>query len=186
MAQATTPTTRRRVLRILAGASLATASALAPRAASAGRGWCKVDPIIRLGAENIGPEIHVWAAVRWDSMREARRLSRGPIEVELFLPVGVPAVRLDKNGGFGDGFRVRFRRDPRLRATGTIQLRVRVLVPFDRNTASMSYVTMRTRPNSRPRKVAGTRGRTNRWMTYTLAVPALTAAAVDDGAPATP
>lgn len=122
------PTTidRRRALGLLAAGTYAVAR---PDAARAGRGWCRVDPIVQVG----GQLLHLWVALWARDMAEARRLANGPIAVDFVLPPLVPFARLDNSPGFGEGFVVTRQTDPTLASgAGLIPVRVRVRVPTRR------------------------------------------------------
>ena len=94
------------------------------------------------------------------------------------MPAGVDPKRLDKHRGFGDGFAVRYETldvppDPELPPPDqAIPVRVRVMVPFDEDAATMTWLTLLPpfRPIG-PRPSA--RGRANRWMTFDAVVPAV-------------
>lgn len=170
------PVSRRGLLRLAVGAGAAALAGLSPRGAGAARGWCRVDPIIRLGAENVGPEIHVWAAVRWFSKKDARRLSNGAIKVIVSVPANLAKTskRIDRHRGFGDGFDVDIRPDlaPWSGATD-IPVQVRVMVPFDRRAAAMTWITADPPTGRGQLRLGRTVGRVNRWMTITATVPPL-------------
>ena len=121
--------TRRGVARLLGGAALALSPGLArPPGAGAFRRWCRVDPLLRIG----GQDLHLWVALRAKNMRQARRLVGGPVEVVCHLPPLVPHERRDDDPGFGEGFAVAFERDPALAGDDrTTPLRIRVRVPTD-------------------------------------------------------
>lgn len=180
---------RRRVFRLAVGGSGAALTALGPTGASAGRHWCRVDPVIRLGAENVGPEIHIWAAVRWTSQRDARRRSRGPIKVIVSVPTELAGTvkRLDRGRGFGDGFRVTIK--PVLRRPSdrdAIPIRVQVLVPFDREAATMTWVTAMPRGGDESVVLERAMGRANRWMGFATSVPRIELDVATEPAPALP
>ena len=94
--------TRRRVLRSLAGASVALLPALRPRRAAAGRMWCRVDPVLRVD----GQTCHVRVAARVANRREARALATGPIRVAVAVPPGAAAEHVASDAGYGHGYEV--------------------------------------------------------------------------------
>lgn len=156
---------RRHLLAILGGAALSFVPLLPEREASAGRSWCRVDPIFRIGGARIGDvqDVHLWVAIRWPDMREARRLSSGPVEVELLKPVGIEVERLDDRRGFGDGFAVQIRTDDRLAAGVEVPLRFRVRVPFAEDARAWAYLRAIDRG---PVGVGSAHGRTNEWLDF--------------------
>ena len=152
--------TRRHALRLLTGGALALAPALPPREAGAFRGWCRTDPIFRIG----GQRLHLWVAVRCPSQREASRLSRGPIAVVLAVPVGVAAVRLDANPGFGDGFDVAIEDGLDLTPRdGAIPVRLWVEIPFAETVPAKTWL-QQLEPG--PVAVGHARGRTHERLAF--------------------
>lgn len=160
MPQSAPVATRRDALRVLTGATLALVPALRPQEAGAFRGWCRADPIFRIESQ----KLHLWVTVRWKSKREAYHLSRGPIQVDLFVPVGVDAQRLDRNAGFGDGFDVAIETDRELLLDdGMVPLRFRVRVPFAEDVPARAWLR---RLEEGPVSVGRVRGHTNEWMEF--------------------
>jgi hypothetical protein len=93
---------RRALPRLVATASFSLAAALGPRAAPAGRGWCRVDPVLRID----GQTCHVAVAAGVANRREARALSTGPIRVAVAVPAGAAAEHVASDAGFGFGYEV--------------------------------------------------------------------------------
>lgn len=152
--------TRRHALLVLTGGALSLVPALYPHEADAFRGWCRADPIFRIGTQ----KLHLWVAIRWPSKREAYRLSRGPIKVILSVPVGVEAVRLDRNPGFGDGFDVEIDDDPNLTLrNGAIPVHLRVQIPFAKTVPAETWLRQ---IDHGPVSVDRVRGRTNEWIEF--------------------
>ena len=152
---------RRRLLRLLAAAPLALPPALGAREAGAARQWCRTDPVFRIDGSQ---DVHLWVAVRWTGRRGVRRRSPAPIEVKLFVPVGVEAKRLDDHPGFGEGFAVAIERDRGLKpADGVIPVRLRVRVPFAADAPAKAWLEV-LEPG--PVAAGGVRGRTNEWLAF--------------------
>lgn len=85
-----------------------------PTGADAWRGWCRRDPVFKIGGE----VAHVRIAVNVDKMRTARRLGTGdPIGILLTVPDGVDARFLGTDNGFGYGYDVRVEHSSELIAT---------------------------------------------------------------------
>ena len=161
MPQPDSPLTRRRALRLLAAAPLALPPALRAPGAAAARQWCRVDPVFRVAGVQ---DVHLWVAVRWTGKRGVRRLSPGPIEVQLIAPAGVPVKRLDDHPGFGEGFAVAIERDrARWPADGAVPLRLRVRVPFAKDAPAKAWLEVL---GPGPVAAGGVRGRTNEWLEF--------------------
>lgn len=142
----------------MVGAAVPLVPALAVGEVEAFRGWCRADPIFRIGNQ----KLHLWVAVKWRQRREVDALMRGPIAVEVVVPVGIEAVRLDRNLGFGRRFDVSIRSDIDLLAKdGVIPLRFRVRIPFTEDVAARTWLR---RLGTGPIGVAEARGRTNEWI----------------------
>ncbi len=119
--------TRRRLLRLLAGAAAALVPALGPGEAGAFRRWCRVDPVFRIA----GQTAHVFVAARVRSMRQARELATGPTALRLAVPAGVEARLLACDDGFGWGYDVVVEEAADLGGAGpVIPVRVSVTVPM--------------------------------------------------------
>lgn len=152
--------TRRQALQILTGAALSLVPASSLHEADAFRGWCRTDPIFRIGSQ----KLHLWVAIRWPSKREVYRQSRGPVKVVLSVPVGVEAVRLDRNPGFGDGFDVAIDDGPDLTLRdGAIPVHLRVQIPFAKNVPARTWLRQL---EDGPVSVGHARGRTNEWIEF--------------------
>lgn len=141
--------TRRRVLRSLAGASVALLPALGPRRAGAFRRWCRVDPVFRIG----GQTAHVWVSAQVNNMRAARALSTGPTRLVLAVPAGVEAEHVASDDGFGYGYDVTVEEAADLDPTwGVLPVRVKVTVPMatDNVAIRVEFVPARRRGRLRP------------------------------------
>lgn len=108
---------RRCLPRLLAGGALA----LAPRAARAGRGWCRVDPVVRVD----GQTCHITAAADVPNRPQARDLSTGPIRVAVAVPTGARFEHVASDDGFGYGYAVTSAEDGKLPA-GAVEVAIYV------------------------------------------------------------
>ncbi len=165
MERTTTSTERRFVVRGLLGI-VAGGSALAPRQVAASRGWCRVDPVVRID----GRLAEILVAVKFVDIYRMN----GPTEIVVTVPKGVDAKlvtpgiwqtrRGDVSGpGFGHGEITRFAESRKLKRTRDgVQMEISVLVP--------SRKTHRVRVEfGRPGRVLldpkTAKGTTNKWVT---------------------
>jgi hypothetical protein len=98
------PLSRRQFARLLGGGSLALVAGglLSAQSASAGIGWCRVDPIVRLG----GTRVQFWVSVPEENVPAVN----GPIACRVLAPANVARVLEFTDAGFnGHGEVVVFR-----------------------------------------------------------------------------
>lgn len=124
--------TRRHLLRLMAGASLSLVPALGRQEASAGRTWCRVDPVVKIQ----GHTCDVYISARVKSMRQARKLTKGTIVIVISVPATVrhscKLVATDRAYGFDPPYDVRFEPSGDLIATSsTIPVHIEALVPME-------------------------------------------------------
>jgi len=115
--------TRRHALRLVGGAALAAVSALRLAGeASAGRSWCRYDPVIRVA----GRVANVYVSTYVDAVVEAT----GATIVYVAVPPGAGGEVLDADPGFGHGYDVRFVERSELKATSKgVDIQVGAYVP---------------------------------------------------------
>jgi len=93
--------TRRAAVRLLSVCALAAPAALRSGAARAIKGWCRKDPIVKIG--------DVTAHVVLSSYAEMNELSTGASQMVITVPKGVPTQFIASDPGFGHfGYDVRF------------------------------------------------------------------------------
>jgi hypothetical protein len=93
--------TRRAAVRLLAVCGLAAPAALRSGAARAIKGWCRKDPIVKIGV--------VTAHVVLSSYAEMNELATGASQLVITVPEGVPTQFIACDPGFGHfGYDVRF------------------------------------------------------------------------------
>ena len=112
---------RRALLALLA--MLLLSLAVGSDTASAGRAWCRSDPVIKVDGGV--------ADVYLSSYVEINQAATGPAEIVIALPVGSVGQLLATDNGFGGlGYRVSFVTDSTLKRTnGITQVVVRAYVP---------------------------------------------------------
>ncbi len=115
--------TRRAAVRLLAVGALAAPAALQSGAARAIKGWCRRDPIVKIG--------DVTAHVVLSSYAEMNELATGASQLVITVPAGVPTRFVACDPGFGHlGYDVRFVASPDLLATyGAIDVQVEAYTP---------------------------------------------------------
>ena len=124
MEKATAPFTRRRFVQVLGGLTLAAVPAgRFAGDAAAGRGWCRVDPVVRINGRI--------ADIRLSSDRRLLETALGPAEIVVRLPVGMASELLAVDRGFGGhGYIVTFVPDVALPSSnGRFSVGVDVYVP---------------------------------------------------------
>ncbi len=93
--------TRRAAVRLLSVCVLAAPAALRSEAARAIKGWCRKDPVVKIG--------DVTAHVVLSSYAEMNELATGASQLVITVPKGVPARFVASDPGFGNlGYDVRF------------------------------------------------------------------------------
>ena len=93
--------TRRAAVRLLAVCALVAPAALRSGAARAMRGWCRRDPIVKIG--------DVTAHVTLSSYEEMNEFATGASQLVITVPEGVPTTFVASDPGFGHfGYDVRF------------------------------------------------------------------------------
>ena len=115
--------TRRAAVRLLAVGALAAPAALRLEAARAIKGWCRRDPIIKIG--------DVTAHIVLSSYAEMNEFATGASQLVITVPAGVPTRFVACDPGFGHlGYDVRFVASRDLLATaGAIDVQVETYVP---------------------------------------------------------
>lgn len=149
MSEPTSRLSRRHALRLVASASLATIPALKLQEASAGRQWCRTDPVVKIA----GQTAHVYVSAFVKSPKQARALATGPTKIVVKLPKHTPARHVASDHGFGYGYDFSFEETDEELATngthgpqGTIPVRVEVMVPMKRGDVPIAAHFVPTRP----------------------------------------
>jgi hypothetical protein len=92
---------RRHGFRLLGGAALAAVPALRFAGdASAARGWCRADPVLRIA----GQTVHLYISSPAAMLKSAT----DKIRLVVMLPAGVDGKRIDVLADFGRGYDIRF------------------------------------------------------------------------------
>ena len=173
---------RRQVVRTLAGGSLALAAsgliAVRPQAASAGIGWCRVDPVVSLytpdGRRGNTASIYMAAAAEDFELNN----SSADIVVEHPKDAKTKLIWVDPNGYFGQGSSTNFAIGQGLAfGDGYMDVRVRCFVPASRQDMK---IRLEFAPgpiafaggNPLPAPVvAAETGHANRWITLEARLP---------------
>ena len=115
--------TRRAAVRLLAVCALAAPAALRSEAARAIKGWCRRDPIVKIG--------DVTAHIVLSSHDEMNELATGASQLVITVPEGVPTRFVACDPGFGHlGYDVRFVESRELIANdGSIEVQVEAFAP---------------------------------------------------------
>ena len=150
------PLTRRRAFRFVAGATLSTlATSRFGKDALAARGWCRADPLLRIG----GQRTHVYIT----SSRAMLNSATDKILLNVTLPPGVDGKLLDILADFGEGYRVRFYSSASMQVVdGHIPVRLAVYCPAR---DSSLPVTVEFAPNTPGQLTVGNAsGFANSWI----------------------
>lgn len=144
---------RRAVLLGIAGMALAGALPAAP--ASAGRAWCRRDPLFRIN----GQMVNVWVSIEEGGQYE----STGPIKVVLSVPHGVDAEHISSDEGYGFGYDVKIIQDGKLNEDSDrkeVEIKVKAFVPA----RTKRDVLVEFVPDAGVLQFDSTIGKTNRWV----------------------
>lgn len=116
---------RRDALKLFAGGALAIVTgAKFTESASAGRTWCKMDPLFDIGGSLFDVTISSDIAMLTSST--------GPVHIVLTVPKGLPVKTILQDAGFGDGYEITVRESSRFRlGNDRIYLRVAVTTSAD-------------------------------------------------------
>lgn len=147
--------TRRQLLRLLGGATLAVVPALGVlERAGAARAWCRLDPTFRV-EDLVG---NVYVSGELDQAYDVT----GPIQLRFTAPDGCTVELLASDPGFGQGYDVSYASDPTLKNTDKeIELRIDVFVPAvsDKLAILVEFV-----PDGVVKAADKKVGATNRWI----------------------
>jgi hypothetical protein len=145
---------------LLGLSAVAVTAALVPRAAAATHGWCRTDPIVRIGGQT--------ADILLSSHLEMRQLATGPARVVVTVPTGVPARLIATDPGFGgNGYDVRFEESGRLDDDGQVlEVLIDVYAPALDGAHGALPVRVTFTPRGDGRLVPGQAlGLANEWVT---------------------
>jgi hypothetical protein len=122
--------------------------------ASAGIGWCRTDPHVRIA----GKDAHIFVS----SPKDVQTSATGPVAVVITVPEGVSTELISVDDGFGHGWDVRFRQSGDLRVTdsGEIQIVAETYVP-----ASDTLVVETTLTDGSGAQIDKATNTTNKWVT---------------------
>jgi len=189
--------TRRALARLAVGAISALPLVFRQREASAlTRGWCKRDPIVRIGHQRYHLWVHLWAK----NDRAADRMAKGPIAVVFKHPLEVALEILDDSkpafGGHGwDVSKTPFQGlEVQRSSSRTVRIRVRVptrgrrkervmieMEPLpDDHAAPMAAQRASAQTNNR-RVTRRAQGKSNGWVE--LVIPADEVMGIDEPTP---
>ena len=106
---------------VIAGLLAGAAVPLTSRAASAALGWCRIEPIVRIGGQVV--------AIHPAAYTKKRHFATEPTQLVISIPVGVSHRVLAVDKGFGAGYAVSWVEAPDLVASpGVMPVRVEMLV----------------------------------------------------------
>ena len=147
---------RRSMSRMLAGGAFAMVGGglLLPRSADAGLYWCRTDP--RITVDGATGNCYV------DSLEEMLSAANGPIQIEVYVPVGSTASAEPLDNGFGFGYSISILQDKGLKRRGDYSdVRVHALAP-----ASDGSISVRVyfRSNLKPQFDTTVYGEANDWI----------------------
>ena len=129
---------------------------LAVPGASAGRSWCKSDPVVMID----GHVADIWLS----SYVEMDAAATGPAQVVVTVPTGVAAELLAVDNGFGGhGYDIGFAESSKLKATATsLQVQVQAYVPA--TDGSLPVKVQFIPRGTGPLKAASATGLANAWV----------------------
>ncbi len=154
MDRETTMTSRRGFAAALFGL-VAGVAAMVPTPASASRGWCRMDPLIRIDDD--------LADILAAAPPEILLANNGPVEFVITVPNGVDTRLIVKTVGFGRGEKVSFATSRRLNQTRAgMQVKIAMRVPARMELPVRVEFAPRIVGLLKPESVEGT---TNRWVT---------------------
>lgn len=151
--------TRRAVLRLLSVGALAAPAAFRAQSARAIRGWCRRDPIVKIG------DVTVHIALFSDA--EMHELATGPTQVVITAPTGVVTRFVADDPGFGHhGYDVRFVESRELIADDrSVEVQVEAYAPATNPPEGPLPLLLEFTPrgDGRPAAVQA-EGRANEWV----------------------
>ena len=159
--------TRRDAVRLFGLAALVLPAALRPRAVDAILGWCRRDPTITIDGQI--------ADIFLLSYDEMDLLARGPSQVVVTVPTGVPTQLIATDPGFGGhGYHVRFRQSDNLTNTDRIlEVQIEVFAPAQDRPDGPLPVRVEFTPRGTGRLIPGwAEGLANKWVTLHANTPA--------------
>lgn len=151
--------TRRGAIRLLGAAALVAPAALRAHVADALHGWCRTDPVVRIGGQV--------ADISLFSLREMRVLATAPAQVVVLVPTGVPTQLIATDPGFGrQGYDVRFEEAKRFADTASVlQVRIKVYAPAVTPVEGALPLRVKFTPRGVGRLSPGTaEGEANSWV----------------------
>jgi hypothetical protein len=149
---------RRATVRLLAGGALAAPATLRASSTGAVKGWCRRDPIVKIGERTVQIILRTEAAMHG--------LATGPTQLVIHVPVGVATRFVADDPGFGRyGYDVSFAESHELTATSrTLDVQVEAYAPAD-PAADPLPVVLEVTPLGDGRPVVNrAEGRANEWV----------------------
>ena len=152
------PLTRRRMLRLIGGVALAAVPGVAiAQEASAGRSWCRWDPVLKID----GQVVDVWLS----SYTEMNTAATGPTQINVLIPRGSTGSVLATDNGFGgNGYSISFSTSRSLRKSSThSQVQISVFQPASTSKLPVK-VDFTPRSTGVLTSAASVLGRANKWI----------------------
>lgn len=114
---------RRHALKLLAGGAIAAAPALhLVNEASAGRTWCRADPLFSIGGYLFDVAI--------SSDTQMLTTATGPVQITLTVPFGLPVETIYQDDGFGYGYDITINDSKNFEVKNkSLDLRVKIVAP---------------------------------------------------------
>lgn len=149
---------RRGMLRLMGGAALAAVPAVALVSdASAGRSWCRMDPVLKIDGQVVD--------VYLESYQEMNTAATGPTQINVLIPKGSTGTVLATDRGFGgNGYSISFSTSSTLLKTNRhTQVQVSVYQPANASTLPVKvYFTPRS--TGVLKNASNIAGRANKWI----------------------
>jgi hypothetical protein len=151
------PFSRRRLLRIAGGVDLAAVPALSlANEASAGRSWCRWDPVLKIDGQVVD--------LRIGSPTDMNDAATGPTIIDVQVPSGSRAYVIATDQGFGrNGYDIDIRTSDRLsRSYRSTEVKISVFQPSDIDLPVTVYFSPRS--TGRLSEASDRSGRSNEWI----------------------
>lgn len=150
---------RRAAVRALAGCALAAPALLRAPGAGAIKGWCRRDPVVKIGGRT--------AHIVLSSDAAMHGLATGPTQLVITVPAGTATRFLADDPGFGRyGYDVRFTESPDLLADGrALNIQIEAFAPAANTEAGPLPLVLEFTPRGDDRPVVSrAEGRANEWV----------------------
>lgn len=129
---------------------------------SAGRTWCRTDPVIKVD----GQVADIWVS----SYTEMNTSATGPVKIVVPIPTGSTGAVYAMDNGFGQGYQISFVKSSSMQRTAThTQVRVQVYAPAKDSTLPVQVDMMPRSQNGNTGVLLGASasGTANKWVSLT-------------------